>query len=68
MFVGLANTPFFKYIYSEHRQFRVIDSSGTPLEKHISFFQNDKVFRYFNYPVIFPNLLAASNLLVAVES
>jgi len=26
------------------------------------------VFRYFEYPVIFPNLLAASKLMLAVET
>jgi len=41
------------------RQFRVIDSSGSPLENTYLFFPNDKVYRYFNCSVIFPNLLAA---------
>ena len=45
------------------RQFRVIDSSGSTLEKIYLFFPNDidldLLFRYFDYPVIFSNLLAA---------
>jgi len=44
------------------RQFRIIDRI------RYLFFPNDTVFRYFNYPVIFPNLLAAWNLLLAVET
>ena len=44
-----------------HRQFWVT------LKTYL-FFPNDKVFRYFNYPVIFPNLLAASNVMLAVET
>jgi len=39
------------------RQFRAIDSS--PLENHICFSRMKKVYRYFNYPVIFPYLFAA---------
>ena len=37
-----------------HRQFRV-----TFRQNIFVFFPNDKVYRYFNYPVIFPNFLAA---------
>ena len=48
------------------RQFRVIDSSGSTLEKDIYFFPNGIVFRY--YPVIFSNLLAAWNVMMAVET
>ena len=44
------------------RQFRIIDRI------RYLFFPNDTVFRYFNYPVIFHNLLAAWNLLLAVET
>ena len=47
--------------------FRVIDYSGPLLEKHIVC-PNDIVFRYFYYPVIFPNLLAASNLMLPLET
>jgi len=32
------------------------------------FFPNDLVFRYFDYPDIFPNLLAALNLMLAVQT
>jgi len=32
------------------------------------FFRNDTAFRYSDYPVIFSNLLAASNLMLAVET
>jgi len=32
------------------------------------FSANGKVYRYFNYPVIFPNLLAAWNLVLVVET
>jgi len=49
------------------RQFRVIDSSGSPSHKHFCFFQNVKVYRFIYYPVIFPNLLAAWNLLLVVK-
>jgi len=45
------------------RQFWVIDSSESPLEKNF-FFPNDILFRYFDYPVIFPNLLAASKVML----
>jgi len=38
---------------SGHRQFRVT------FAKTFLFFQNVKVYRFINYPVIFPNLLAA---------
>ena len=50
------------------RQFWVIDSSRSPLEKTYLFFPNDKVYGNFNYNVIFPNLLAACNLILAVET
>ena len=49
------------------RHFRVIDSSGSPSHKHFCFFQNIKVCRFINYPVIFPNLLAALNFLLFVK-
>ena len=32
------------------------------------FFSNDIIFRYFDYPVTFPYLLVASNLMLAVET
>jgi len=47
---------------SGHRQFRVT------IYKTYLFFPNDIVFRYFDYPVTFPNLLAASSLMLAVET
>ena len=46
---------------SGHWQLRI-------LEKHIWCFPNDIVNRYFYYPVIFPNLVAALNLMLAVET
>jgi len=49
--------------------YRELDNAGSPLEKHIwFFFPNDTVFRYFDYLVIFPNLLAASYFMLAVET
>ena len=47
--------------YSEH------DSFGSPSHKHFCFIQNVKEYRFINYPVIFPNLLAAWNLLLVVK-
>ena len=47
---------------SGHRQFRVT------FRKRYLFFPNDIVFRYFDYPVMFPNLLAASNFVFGVET
>ena len=32
------------------------------------FFPNDIVFRYFDYPDIFPNLLSALNLMLAIKT
>jgi len=49
------------------RQFRVIDSSGSPSHKHVCFFKNVKVYRFIIYPIIIPNLLAAWNLLLIVK-
>jgi len=43
-----------------HRQFRVT------FKKTYIFFPKDTVFRIFDYPVIFPNLLAALNLMLAI--
>ena len=45
-----------------HRQFRV------NIRKRYLFFPNGIVFRYFDYPVIFSNILAASNVMLAVET
>jgi len=47
---------------SGHRQFRV------NFRKRYLFFPNGIVFRYFDYPVIFSNLLAAWNVMLAVET
>jgi len=47
---------------SGHRQFRV------NFRKRNLFFPNGIVFRYFDYPVIFSNLLAAWNVMLAVET
>ena len=46
-----------------HRQFRV-----TFRKTYLFFFRNDIVFQYSDYPVLFPNLLAASNLMLDVET
>jgi len=61
------------------RQFRVIVSFGSStvsghrkfrvnFRKRYLFFPNGIVFRYFDYPVIFSNLLAAWNVMLAVET
>ena len=47
---------------SGHRQYRV------NFRKIYLFFRNDTVFRYFDYPVIFRNLLDAWNMMLAVET
>jgi len=47
---------------SGHRQFRV------NFRKRCLFFPNGIVFRYFDCPVIFSNLLAAWNVMLAVET
>ena len=52
------------YCYSELDSFR--SSTIRLLEKHFS--PNELVFQYFDYPVIFPNPSAASNLMLAVET
>jgi len=61
---GFHNT--FRFSNSKvlgHQQFQA------PLENVLTlFFPNDIVFTYFDYPVIFPNLLAALNLVLAVET
>ena len=58
---GTTNCEIVKTRNQDWKQ--VIDSSGSPLEKHICF---SVIIKYFNYPVIFPNLLAASLLAVEV--
>jgi len=47
---------------SGHRQFRV------NCRKRYLFFPNGIEFRYFDYPVIFSNLLDAWNVMLAVET
>ena len=60
----------FKIVYttvnstvSGHRQFQV-----TFTKTYLFFSLNDIVFLYFDYPVIFPNLIAASKLMLAVQT
>ena len=48
--------------FSGHGQFRFT------FKKTYLFFPNDILFRYFDYPGIFPNLLAALNLMLAVKT
>jgi len=60
-------------LWKSENSYNELDSFGSSkigdhLLKNIFVFLNNIVFRYFDYPVIFPYLLAASNLMLAVKT
>ena len=60
------SNPFNFFAYNELDSFGLSTIPGHLKSKWV--FPNYIVFRYFDYPVIFPNLLAASTLIMAVET